>query len=172
MSATLPQQSREVIDRWVPCRRVVVKIDSVKVADDQAFKKDSKKDAPSIDLGIKCTEGTSTNISESKDKLKSNLDLATIPSNLVQTLHVCANHKKPKKLITILKRVYQDGSRSSSNKLCIVFFAQIKTLKLICTLLRKEGSKSLNDSYILNEISRLYYNYVNRIQMCGIIWNS
>ena len=139
VSATLPQQSREVIDRWVPCRRVVVKIDSVKVADNQAFRKDSKKDAPSIDLGIECTEGTSTNISESKDKLKSNLDLATIPSNLVQTLHVCANHKKPKKLITILKRVYQDGSRSSSNKLCIVFFAQIKTLKLICNLLRKEG---------------------------------
>ena len=130
VSATLPQQSREVIDRWVPCRRVTVKIDSVKVADDQAKKNDRNKES---------TEGTISNSIESKHKLKANLDLATIPSNLVQTLHVCANHKKPKKLITILKRVYQNGSRSSSNKLCIVFFAQIKTLKLICNLLRKEG---------------------------------
>ena len=132
VSATLPQQSREVIDRWVPCRRVTVKIDSVKVADDQAKKNDRNKES---------TEGTISNSIESKHKLKANLDLATIPSNLVQTLHVCANHKKPKKLITILKRVYQNGSRSSSNKLCIVFFAQIKTLKLICNLLRKEGEQ-------------------------------
>lgn len=132
VSATLPKKAEEEIERWVSCPRVVVKIDSVNVGD--VTNNDTKASGKSTDESEK--DDTST---KQKHKLLSNLDLATIPSNLVQTLHVCAQHKKPKKLVTTLKRIYQNGSRSSSNKLCIVFFAQIKTLKFIGTLLRKEG---------------------------------
>jgi superfamily II DNA/RNA helicase len=132
VSATLPKKAEEEIERWVSCPRVVVMIDSVNVGD--VTNNDTKASGKSTEESEK--DDTST---KQKHKLLSNLDLATIPSNLVQTLHVCAQHKKPKKLVTTLKRIYQNGSRSSSNKLCIVFFAQIKTLKFIGTLLRKEG---------------------------------
>lgn len=140
VSATLPQNAKEVIDRWVSCPRAVVKIDSVNVADKKHHDKNRNDETQAGDTNksIETTQGSDSNL-KPKRKLTTDLDLATIPSNLVQTLHVCANHKKPKKLITTLKRIYQNGSRSSGNKLSIVFFAQIKTLKFISNLLRKEG---------------------------------
>ena len=55
---------------------------------------------------------------------------------------MCASHKKPKKLISTLERIYKrkaNSDRFSNNQLCIVFFAQIKTLKFMQKLLLKEG---------------------------------
>jgi superfamily II DNA/RNA helicase len=159
VSATLPEKAKDVIDKWVPCPRCVIKIDSVTVGENQAgktFTDGMKGGDPDITIAEKALGD------KSKHTLPANLDLATIPSNLVQTLHVCANHKKPKKLITTLKRIYQNGSRSNSNKLCIVFFAQIKTLKFIGNLLRKEGElifycyQYSNSSTALNETDETF----------------
>lgn len=64
--------------------------------------------------------------------------------------HLCANHKKPKKLILTLSRLYKNpaniksnGRFTANNRLCIVFFAQIKTLKYTCKLLQKEGIRCI-----------------------------
>ena len=63
---------------------------------------------------------------------------------------MCANHKKPKKLILTLSRLYKNpanikstGRFTANNRLCIVFFAQIKTVKYTCKLLQKEGIRCI-----------------------------
>ena len=158
VSATLPDKAREVCETWVPRTRVVVKVDSVNVGD--------KKQQQKLDMVTKTSEESketesrdNRNDEVSSKKMPSaddqdkkmrytaqNLDLASIPSNIVQTLHVCSSHKKPKKLILTLQRIYMKkktdtcGERfSANNRLTIVFFSQIKTVKYVSKLLVKEG---------------------------------
>ena len=66
----------------------------------------------------------------------------------MKTCHVCSYDKKQKKLILTLNRLYKNpknaqssGRFTSNNRLCIVFFAQIKTVKYASKLLKKEGLK-------------------------------
>ncbi|KAL7455447.1 hypothetical protein ACHAWC_006996 [Mediolabrus comicus] len=144
VSATLPDKAKEICDRWVPRSRIVVKIDSIKITKDEPSAKhaDAASDKD-IDISSKM-EATKTH------KRHINIDLASIPSHLVQTCHVCANYKKPKKLILTLSRLYKNpanikstGRFTANNRLCIVFFAQIKTVKYTCKLLQKEGIKCI-----------------------------
>jgi superfamily II DNA/RNA helicase len=178
VSATLPHKTKEIIDRWVPYRRVVIKVDSVQVGEKQQVKfRDNNLDdsCPRGNEKAECGEEADKPV---KSKLPTNLDLATIPSNLVQTLHVCAAHKKPKKLILTLQRIYKNPKKSqgqrpeNNNRLCIVFFAQIKTLKFISKILFKEGEHfpapcllvcfvlSLKQSFLFTTIPRA------RVEMC------
>ena len=154
VSATLPEKAKEMCEKWVPRDRLVVKVDSVKVGqkevkvtvDDDATT-DNKESSEQDDEGSAKEVVENDDDGKKKNKhLLHNLDLASIPSNIAQTLHVCSNHKKPKKLITTLQRIYlnksakQHGGRFSvNNRLCIVFFAQIKTVKYMSNLLVKEG---------------------------------
>jgi superfamily II DNA/RNA helicase len=61
-----------------------------------------------------------------------------IPSNVVQTLHVCSEHKKARKLLITLQKATK-GDQGRQKPLCLVFFATIKTLQYCAKLLRKEG---------------------------------
>jgi ATP-dependent RNA helicase DDX5/DBP2 len=61
-----------------------------------------------------------------------------IPSNVVQTVHVCSEHKKARKLLITLQKATK-GDHGRQKPLCIVFFATIKTLQYCAKLLRKEG---------------------------------
>ena len=85
-------------------------------------------------------EGEQANSSTSKHQ--GPLDMSTIPAHIVQTLHVCATHKKPKKLCHTIKKIRtdeQEGGNKRRKGLIIVFFARIKTLQYIHQLLLKEG---------------------------------
>lgn len=144
VSATLPEKAKEVCDNWVPKSRVVVKIDSVTFG----------KEAPAKKEGADVTNKEDDDGDKSKKmeaaarESNSDINLASIPSHLVQTCHVCSNHKKPKKLILTLSRLYKNPTKSSgrftsNNRLCIVFFAQIKTVKYASKMLQKEGLRCL-----------------------------
>ena len=71
-----------------------------------------------------------------------------IPTNLTQVLHVCAEHKKARKLITTLQSIRQDSNNHNNNKskgqgLGIVFFNRIKTLQFASKLLQKNQIQCL-----------------------------
>jgi ATP-dependent RNA helicase DDX5/DBP2 len=88
-----------------------------------------------------------------------NLDLSSMPLNIVQTLNVCSTHKKPKKLILTLQRIYAKkdkgkGQFTVNNKLTIVFLGQIKTLKYVSKLLVKEGLRCVELYGNLNQVER------------------
>ncbi|KAL7468408.1 hypothetical protein ACHAXS_008641, partial [Conticribra weissflogii] len=183
VSATLSEKSKEVCDKWVPCPRVVIKVDSVKVGGGMQRKEgtsgESGRNTDEItaagDTATASTADAETPFNEEmneneddnlerdkrnkKQKVSGNLDLASIPSHLVQTLHVCSNHKKPRKLITTLQRIYSKkgnmSDRSSTTRhLCIVFFAQIKTVKYAGKLLQKEGLRYVELHGKLNQSER------------------
>lgn len=75
--------------------------------------------------------------------------LSSIPANLVQTLHVCAEHKKPKKLMHTLDRVRKEEKTSNARqkRLGIIFFGRIKTLQYISKLLQQQSSKYEPNKY-------------------------
>lgn len=151
VSATLPQKAKEMCEKWIQRPRIVVKVDSVKVGGKQPAQENDKEiteneESPEISAdGCAPTEGHQSSSDNPAKKLPEDLDLASIPAHLVQTLHVCSNHKKPRKLIVTLQKIYAKPNnsrddRSSTNKqLCIVFFSQIKTVKYVAKLLQKEG---------------------------------
>ena len=155
VSATLPHQVQEMCEKWVPRSRIVVTADYVTMENKQS-------------TNLNCKSHTSDDNKESfkedehieKRNSEQNLDLSSIPSNIVQTLHVCSNHKKPKKLIITLQRIYKKqnevkvGRFTVNNRLSIVFFAQIKTLKYVSKLLIKEGLRCVELYGSLNQMER------------------
>ena len=64
---------------------------------------------------------------------------ARIPSHLQQVLHVCSEHKKPRKLLHTLKQIYQQfPNQQRSRPLGIIFVSKIEKIKHIAKLLEKE----------------------------------
>ena len=147
VSATFPDKAREMCEKWVPRPRVVVKVDSAMAGRDES----SGNNRPSCGRGgMNSGEDANESAVAPSPELNAscNLDLSTIPSNIVQTLHVCSNHKKPRKLILTLQRIYArkdegKGRFTANNRLTIVFFGQIKTVKYVSKLLVKEGLKCI-----------------------------
>ncbi|VEU35798.1 unnamed protein product [Pseudo-nitzschia multistriata] len=116
-SATLPRRAVAKCSEWIHGPRATVKVDTVTVG------KDSNKDS-----GNHAPEETKGRAAECKGPL----DLSTIPAHITQTLHVCANHKKPKKLMTTINKVRKAEKESGNRRsrgLLIVFFGRIKTLQ-------------------------------------------
>ncbi|CAJ1958864.1 unnamed protein product [Cylindrotheca closterium] len=73
---------------------------------------------------------------DSVDAAKSSF--GKIPPNLKQVLHVCSDHKKPKKLMSTLQMI-QKQQTGRNVPLGIVFFARIEKVKYVSGLLEKEG---------------------------------
>ena len=88
------------------------------------------------------------------------LDLARIPSNVTQILHVCSAHKKPRKLVTTLQKIRSD-KESRTQSLCLVFFARIKTLQYVSKLLQKDGflSAELHSHLSQKDRERVLFNF-------------
>jgi ATP-dependent RNA helicase DDX5/DBP2 len=139
-SATFPESASKWND-WIGKTHVVVKVNTVTVG-----QKEVAEAAEEHEGEVK-PAATSANAEEhdgdqeenhSKRKNQGPVDLARIPSNVTQTLHVCSAHKKAKKLMTTLQKIRPDKS-SRTQSLCMVFFARIKTLQYLSKLLQKEG---------------------------------
>ena len=95
----------------------------------------------SVKTAKKPVTDASENDKESNKKSSKDVVWSEIPSNITQTLHVCADHKKPRKLLTTLQKLKKEDARQKP--LCIVFFATIKTLQYCTKLLSKEGISCL-----------------------------
>ena len=111
-SATLPQRAIPKCHKWIRSPRVTIKVDAVTV-------------------GSSNHQGDAT-ATDDRDHRKGPLDLSTIPSHITQILHVCANHKKPKKLMTTIEKIRKDEKARGNGRrrgLLIIFFGRIKTLQ-------------------------------------------
>jgi ATP-dependent RNA helicase DDX5/DBP2 len=68
---------------------------------------------------------------------------AQIPENITQTVHVCSEHKKPRKLMLTLQKIRDQSAKDRHKPLCIVFFGTIKSLQYCAKLVTKEGFSCL-----------------------------
>ena len=155
-SATLPQRAVEKMNDWIIKPRCIVKVNSVTVGGENVSKTNQNNDIISIKgkkmNGDEDSESLTTipltTLAKAKEKHRGPLNLSVIPSHVEQILHVCANHKKPKKLITTIKKIRDNEAKNEEGKrrrrgLIVVFFGTVKTLQYMHLLLKKENVQSV-----------------------------
>jgi ATP-dependent RNA helicase DDX5/DBP2 len=146
-SATWPDRVTETWRQWVhatahkPC--VVVKVDALVLGQKlPANNQPNSAEAPQDGSEETSEIGKTTTSVDSKSRA---LLLSQIPANLTQTLHVCAEHKKARKLLTTLQNVYgSQNDNKRSRPLGIVFCATIQKVQYLAKLLTKECSNRNN----------------------------
>jgi ATP-dependent RNA helicase DDX5/DBP2 len=166
-SATFPEAASKWND-WISEKHVVVKVNIVTVGQAQVTAAEEGQDAVPTSAAVNEEESQANDneIDEHpKKKHHSPLDLARIPSNVTQILHVCSAHKKPRKLVTTLQKVRSD-KKNRTQSLCLVFFARIKTLQYVSKLLQKDGfpSAELHSHLSQKDRERVLFNF-----QCGKI---
>ena len=152
LSATYPIKVHKTFEKWVGSEYVLVEVDSIASSSANNTtshaqtndKEGEENDSPATTSAVDDEEGGK--IRSNTNSQNGTLLLSSrIPSNLVQILHVCSEHKKPKKLISTLQAIHknhrkqQQHSKRPSQILGIIFFSRIEKLKYMSKLLDKEG---------------------------------
>ena len=117
-SATFPKTVRAVAKTWLAPKPAIVKIES---ADKSGDGKRSNEANVAVAAGGKGGDG------------------AVDVSNVDQTVHVCAEHKKARKLLKHVTDLRKNDGRSKSRVL--VFANRIKTVNFVGETLRRHGEK-------------------------------
>ena len=117
-SATFPKTVRAVAKTWLAPKPAIVKIES---ADKSGDGKRSDEANVAVAAGGKGGDG------------------AVDVSNVEQTVHVCAEHKKARKLLKHVTELRKNDGRSKSRVL--VFANRIKTVNFVGETLRRHGEK-------------------------------
>lgn len=139
VSATYPERARPRFLEWVGTEHALVQVNHVQnqsssttTESTTALSSDKEKSC-----GMPVSQGDP---SDGKIDKQAHADsFARIPPHLEQILHVCSEHKKPRKLLHTLQQIYKKYPNQRSRPLGIVFVSKIEKLKHISKLLDKEG---------------------------------
>jgi ATP-dependent RNA helicase DDX5/DBP2 len=123
-SATNPEKVQERFKEWFGGPHIAVKVDSF---DNKVTVNDDISDY----VGV-----------ASIARPPSNDSYGRIPPNLEQILHVCSEHKKPKKLLNTLQTIRKEHD-GRNQQLGIIFFGRIEKLKFVSKMLVKENIKCI-----------------------------
>jgi superfamily II DNA/RNA helicase len=134
-SATSPLNVQDKWKEWTGGNQVCIKINTMTLGENAC----PVHDTASHDETNDAKPAADSVALENKTKTRE-LDFSMIPSHVVQILHVCSAHKKPRKLMNTLQKIRKEESRQRG--LCLVFFAKIKTLQYVSKLLNQEGYKA------------------------------
>jgi len=151
VSATNPEKAQERFQTWVGKEHALVQVNHHVQPQSQA--QPLQVPQPSIKMEVtdssplpndhdSTSTTTPTTATTTNTTTKDNNNAGTfskIPSHLEQVLHVCAEHKKPRKLLHTLQQIYKSFPNQRNRPLGIVFFSKIEKLKYISKLLEKEG---------------------------------
>jgi superfamily II DNA/RNA helicase len=157
-SATFPRNKAEIVwNRWInqrPC--VVIKIDAISLDTNhirnERIKKSDFQSCQSLDgeaetllfeagtcTALEGTESGENKVNSTKEKVFDSLLVSKIPSTVSQILHVCSDHKKPRKLIRTIQTIFNETNDKRNIPLGIVFCSTIKTVQFVHKLLKKEN---------------------------------
>lgn len=135
-SATSPVNVQDKWNEWIGEESVCIKVNTATIGETPVVSSEQKETNA---LETTTSSATQSDVVASKTATKQ-LDYSKIPAHVNQILHVCAAHKKPRKLMTTLQKIRKDKGRRKG--LCLVFFARIKTLQYVSKLLNQEGYKA------------------------------
>jgi ATP-dependent RNA helicase DDX5/DBP2 len=138
-SATWPDKVKDKWREWLgpgPC--VVVKVNAMTLTKATASAATTDETTPGDDDN---TSETAAVASQDQASSRANDWMTKIPTHLTQTLHVCSEHKKPRKLVVTLQKLRKDNKAKNTRQqpLGIVFFSKIKTLQYMSNLLKNDG---------------------------------
>lgn len=160
LSATFPERLSKVCFSWLgggsssfinDNNIVVVKSSTIKIGNNDHKEQQHNVDCDNNPIPIKETMPSSQlQDTEMMGSGKDNrvTEISMIPSHIAQILHVCATHKKPKKLLGILRKLREaerEGGRTRNQGLLVIFFSKIKTLQFISKLLKKEAINKITE---------------------------
>lgn len=132
VSATYPAKASFKFLEWVGTDHVLVQVDPMLNHSQSAAGDHHSQDDDATNISA-AAAAVATNSSAKNDAF------ARIPSHLTQILHVCSEHKKPKKLLHTLQQIRSQFQEQRNFPLGIVFFSKIEKLKYLSKLLEKEG---------------------------------
>jgi ATP-dependent RNA helicase DDX5/DBP2 len=148
VSATYPERARAKFQSWVGDTYALVQVDHVHQT--TTATPSTKEGSMVVDIETVVHSGDQLNgeaIGETSVSAHSSRDnsgiFARIPSHLQQVLHVCSEHKKPRKLLHTLNQIYDQFPNQRNRPLGIIFVSKIEKIKHITKLLEKEGIASV-----------------------------
>ena len=151
VSATYPEKCRSKFCEWIGPKYIQVTVDGMMKKDSYVSQKkfesstqnlEGRNDVESDNTNEECQKSSSaslSNLSSPGHKTPKSDSLTAIPTHLEQILHVCSEHKKPRKLINFLKQQMTQDRQSQTQSKGIIFFSKIDKLKQSERLLQKEG---------------------------------
>ncbi|CAE7191968.1 DBP2, partial [Symbiodinium natans] len=126
-SATFPLRLRQAADRWLTSKdKVVIRVGAVDIGGAE----EGEEAAEQGDARIEAASGSRSS------ELASTL---TVSKSIEQIVHVCAEHKRFRKLIRFMDKIRQEEKDQGVRQraLVIVFCNTIKTLKAVASFLGK-----------------------------------
>jgi ATP-dependent RNA helicase DDX5/DBP2 len=174
-TATMPEKAKAKWAEWIGTdnKCALVRVDSIGIDanKDEQNEEDvvQEDELVNLELGTKCPAASIASAAQKtaialQNRSASEADacktdwLSRIPSNLTQVLHVCSEHKKPKKLLSTLAKIRgttnQNESGRKSAGLGIIFFNKIKTAQFVAKMLAKEKIPCLELHSRMNQTQR------------------
>jgi ATP-dependent RNA helicase DDX5/DBP2 len=145
VSATLTEKSHKKFEEWIDSDYVLVQVNSSQrsAAVSKAEMNDDMENEVKVAAGMDHVKEQSSD-SVSLLKARAVAALSQIPSHLDQIVHVCSEHKKPRKLVHTLQSIQKrkkppNSSVNGVHQRGIVFYSKIEKLEYSCKLLRREG---------------------------------
>jgi ATP-dependent RNA helicase DDX5/DBP2 len=145
VSATLSDKARSKFHEWMGLDHVLVQVDGhglpvkkTKSSSDATHEISSKAGS---DLPSSSNDNNSNNNNKSHNE---EALFSRIPSHLEQIVHVCAEHKKPRKLVNTLQTIQKGKAVPEANarrycKKGIIFYSKVERLEYSAKLLGREG---------------------------------
>jgi len=144
-SATFPLRLREAADTWMaaPERRVLVRVATMEVGAAEAEAEEHGDDEGSGKVvgAAASRDGTGApGVATGAPAATAASSTLTVSPTVTQTLHVCAEHKKPRKLLHFVQKVRDDEKNQAVRQRAhmLIFCNTIKTLKFVASLLVKQ----------------------------------
>lgn len=147
-SATFPGKLREAATKWVTGDSVFIRCNAMEVVrqevDDAAAA--AAATAASASEGIENAEPSSSASASACTAASSTSvgSVLTINRSIVQEVHVCAAHKKPRLLIKYIlaKREQEQAEKCRQHGAMLIFCTKIKTLKFVWDFLLRHDVKA------------------------------
>jgi len=143
-SATFPQTLREAAELWMSQQRIVIRVAALEVGEDTE-EPCTGKNAAKPDPATK--DGTNVppvdRSGEAATPEGGSSSTLTVSSTVHQTVHVCAEHKKLRKLAAFLSKKREEEKKSGTRQRAavLVFCTKIKTLRSVARFLESQGER-------------------------------
>lgn len=147
-SATFPGRLRDAAERWMSMdNQVLVRVATMNVGAEGVDAADDSVQDPSVgsedvssNLAVLADSSTAATVANAGERHSSGRATLTVSPTITQILHVCAEHKKPKKLLGFIDKLREDERQQGVRQraLVIIFCNQIKTLKSVANFLTKQ----------------------------------
>ena len=136
-TATFPGKLRDAAARWVRSLTVTVRVNASRGAAELEASSSAPAPPPPIEAAAAATEDAAA-----APPPPPTTTLARVPPNVVQRVHVCAPHKRPRLLLRFLERVKQNATGRQQERV-LIFANTAQACGEVAELIRRHDGKAV-----------------------------